>query len=60
MASRNALSEDLRRIIRLVEDGTIDTRPWITHRADYRELLEVFPKWLSPEANVLKAMVSFA
>lgn len=59
LASRNALPDDFRRIIKLVEDGKIDTQPWITHRAGYRDLLDVFPKWLEPQANVLKAMVSF-
>jgi 2-desacetyl-2-hydroxyethyl bacteriochlorophyllide A dehydrogenase len=60
LASRNALPDDFRRIIKLVEDGTIDTRPWITHRASYDQLTDVFPQWLAPESNVLKAMVSFA
>src|SRR5439155_18101621 len=59
LASRNALPDDFRRIINLVEDGKIDTQPWITHRAGYRDLLDVFPKWLEPDANVLTAMVSF-
>jgi 2-desacetyl-2-hydroxyethyl bacteriochlorophyllide A dehydrogenase len=59
LASRNALPDDFSRIIRLVEGGTIDTRPWITHRAPHRQLIDVFPQWLAPEANVLKAMVSF-
>jgi 2-desacetyl-2-hydroxyethyl bacteriochlorophyllide A dehydrogenase len=59
-ASRNALPGDFRRIIKLVEDGTIDTKPWITHRAAHDRLIEVFPQWLAPEANVLKAMVGFA
>src|SRR5690606_38373068 len=29
--SRNALPGDFRRIISLIEDGTINTSPWITH-----------------------------
>jgi 2-desacetyl-2-hydroxyethyl bacteriochlorophyllide A dehydrogenase len=59
-ASRNALPGDVRRIIKLVEEGTIDTKPWITHRARHDQLIDVFPQWLAPESNVLKAMVSFA
>ena len=35
LASRNALPDDFRRIIGLIEDGRIDTRPWITHRATF-------------------------
>jgi 2-desacetyl-2-hydroxyethyl bacteriochlorophyllide A dehydrogenase len=59
LATRNALGEDFRRIIASIEQGEIDTDPWITHRASHRELIDVFPTWLSPEAKVLKAMVSF-
>jgi 2-desacetyl-2-hydroxyethyl bacteriochlorophyllide A dehydrogenase len=59
LASRNALPQDFQRIIRLVEDGKIDTQPWITHRASHRQLIDVIDWWATPEANVLKAMVSF-
>lgn len=57
-ASRNALSGDFARIIRLIEDGTIDTRPWITHRAKFDEMIGEFPAWLKPETGVIKAMVA--
>ena len=60
LASRNALPGDFERIIKLVEDGVVDTRPWITHRAAHTQLVDIFPQWLAPDANVLKAMVSFA
>jgi len=35
-ASRNALPADFERIIKLIEEGRIDTRPWITHRCGCR------------------------
>ena len=35
LASRNALSHEFTRIIRLIEGGMLDTRPWITHRAPF-------------------------
>ena len=57
-ASRNALPEDFSRIIRLIEDGSIDTRPWITHHADFDDMIKVFPEWLKPESGVIKAVVS--
>ena len=38
LASRNALPDDFRRIIRLIEEGRIDTRPWITHRTNFAAL----------------------
>jgi alcohol dehydrogenase len=58
LASRNALPADFAEIIRHIEDGRIDTRPWITHRASFDEMIEVFPSWLDPASGVIKAMVS--
>lgn len=58
MGSRNALSRDFTRIIRLIEDGTIDTRPWITHRAGFGDMIGQFPTWLKPETGVIKAIVT--
>jgi alcohol dehydrogenase len=58
LGSRNALSRDFARIIRLIEDGTIDTVPWITHRAKFDDLIAEFPTWLKPETGVIKAIVS--
>jgi 2-desacetyl-2-hydroxyethyl bacteriochlorophyllide A dehydrogenase len=57
LASRNALSKDFTRIISLIENGSIDTQPWITHRATMDEMLDVFPSWLNPESGVVKAVV---
>jgi 2-desacetyl-2-hydroxyethyl bacteriochlorophyllide A dehydrogenase len=57
LASRNALPADFSRIIGLIEAGTIDTRPWITHRSSFGELIGDFPKWLRPETGVIKAVV---
>jgi alcohol dehydrogenase len=57
LASRNALSRDFVRIVRLIEEGQIDTAPWITHVAPFRELIQVFPSWLRPETGVIKAVV---
>jgi alcohol dehydrogenase len=58
LASRNALSADFSRIIQLIEDGKIDTHPWITHRAALEELPARFTDWLDPANGVLKAIVS--
>jgi len=57
LCSRNALSADFSRIIQLIEDGRIDTRPWITHRAAFEELIDVFPSYTRPETGVIKAVV---
>jgi alcohol dehydrogenase len=56
-ASRNALPPDFDRIIGLIESGTIDTRPWITHRTKFDGLIENFPSYTRPETGVIKAMV---
>jgi alcohol dehydrogenase len=57
MASRNALAPDFTRIISLIEEGAIDTRPWITHHAKFDDMIGVFPTWLKPESGVIKAIV---
>jgi alcohol dehydrogenase len=56
-ASRNALPADFKRIIKLIEDGRIDTRPWITHRCAFDAVAENFPAYTKPETGVIKAMV---
>jgi threonine dehydrogenase-like Zn-dependent dehydrogenase len=56
-ASRNALAADFRRIIGLIEEGRIDTRPWITHRTPFADLIERFPSYVKPETGVIKAIV---
>lgn len=60
LASRNALPEDFTRIIKLIEDGHIDTRPWITHRTEFGGLIERFPSYTKPETGVIKAIVEVA
>ncbi len=57
LASRNALSRDFAHIIRLIEEGAIDTRPWITHHAAFEDVPAIFPSWLKPETGVIKAVV---
>jgi 2-desacetyl-2-hydroxyethyl bacteriochlorophyllide A dehydrogenase len=57
LASRNALAGDFTRIIKHIEDGQIDTRPWITHRTPFAGLIETFPSYLQPETGVIKAVV---
>ena len=57
MGSRNALPEDFRRIIKLIEGGKIDTRPWITHRTPFANLIEQFESFTRPETGVIKAIV---
>jgi alcohol dehydrogenase len=57
LASRNAHPRDFTRIVKLIEDGKINTQPWITHRAKFDEMIDAFPSWLKPESRVIKAVV---
>jgi alcohol dehydrogenase len=58
LASRNALPGDFGAIIRHIEEGRIDTSPWITHRASFDRMIEDFPVWMKPQSGVIKAVVS--
>ena len=57
LSSRNAVPTDFQRIIGLIEDGVIDTRPWITHRSRFDDLIADFPSYTLPETGVIKAVV---
>jgi len=57
MASRNAMPADFTRIIHLIEDGTINTTPWITHRTPFDRMIDEFESFTRPETGVLKAIV---
>ncbi len=59
LATRNSTPADFKRIIALMEAGTIDTTPWITHRAPADAMIDQFPTWLEPGSGVLKAVVEF-
>ena len=59
-ASRNALPTDFRRIISLIEDGTINTDPWITHRTTFADVVDDFEKFTRPETGAIKAMIEVA
>lgn len=56
-ASRNALPADFRRIIGLMEQGTIDTEPWITHRTPFDAVPSQFESFTRPETGVIKAII---
>ncbi len=60
LCSRNALPADFARIIQLIEQGTIDTKPWITHRTPFDKVIETFPAYTKPETGVIKAIIEVA
>lgn len=57
LCSRNALPKDFGRIISLIEEGRIDTSPWITHRSTFDRMIGDFPAFTRPESGVIKAMI---
>ncbi|MFT4688743.1 MAG: alcohol dehydrogenase [Limisphaerales bacterium] len=57
LASRNALTKDFTRIIKLIEEGEIDTNPWITHRTSFEDMIGEFESFTKPETGVIKAVV---
>ena len=59
MATRNAVGDDFRRIIQMIESGVVDTTPWITHRTAASGICESVKQWIDPSSGVLKAMVEF-
>lgn len=60
LASRNALPSDFPAIIELIENGTIKTDPWITHRTDLDHVIDDFDSFTRPENGVLKAIIEVA
>ena len=55
--SRNALPTDFVRIIGLIEDSTVNTQPWITHRTSFDDVVGEFETFTRPESGVIKAVI---
>lgn len=55
-ASRNSAGA-FPALIRLMEEGRLDTAPWVTHHLELGSLPEQFSSLYDPEAGVLKAMI---
>lgn len=58
-ASRNANRQDFETVLQALSTQRIDISSWVTHRAAPEQLVEIFPTWLNPASNVIKAMLSF-
>ncbi len=56
-STRNALPGEFARVIQLMEEGTIDTAPWITHRTTFDTVVDDFATFTRPESGVLKAVI---
>lgn len=59
LASRNAVPEDFRSVLCAMENQSIDTSSWITHRTSLSQVPESFPTWTDPASNVIKAVIDF-
>jgi 2-desacetyl-2-hydroxyethyl bacteriochlorophyllide A dehydrogenase len=58
LSSRNATREDFQHVIELMKTGAVKTKPLITHRSDFTNLMADFPNWIGPEKSVIKAVVN--
>lgn len=56
-ASRNSLPADFRTIISLMEQGKINTTPWLSHRTSFDRLSDTFQTFLHPDQELIKAIV---
>ena len=56
IASRNALSDDFTDLIKLMEDGIIDTSHWISDRANWNSLVKTLPIWCD-STELIKGVV---
>jgi 2-desacetyl-2-hydroxyethyl bacteriochlorophyllide A dehydrogenase len=57
LASRNATREDFEAVLAAIEAGRVPTGALGTHRAPLEAVPDAFPRWMSPEEGVVKALV---
>jgi 2-desacetyl-2-hydroxyethyl bacteriochlorophyllide A dehydrogenase len=57
LSSRNCLPKDFKEIIRLIENGEIDTVPWLSHRTNFENMAQDFVSFLNPDSKVIKAII---
>ncbi|HEX9151236.1 MAG TPA: zinc-binding alcohol dehydrogenase family protein [Flavobacterium sp.] len=57
MSSRNATKADFQYVMECLKNGKIDPKKYITHRADFTEMITEFEKWIDPKNNVIKALI---
>ena len=60
MASRNALPKDFPFIIDLIENGQIDTTPWITRRLPFADVPTGFAELAVPRPGMIKTIIDVA
>lgn len=59
LCSRNALIEDFRDVIELLEKGYFPTNSYITHRVGADQMIQDFKSWTRNEPGMIKAILNF-
>ncbi len=57
MSSRNATREDFVHVMESMKKGLVTPTTYITHRAPFNSVKDIFESWLHPESGVIKAIV---
>jgi len=57
LSSRNATRQDLKHVVKSLEEGRMDGTSFITHRASLDQVINQFESWLRPETGVIKALI---
>jgi 2-desacetyl-2-hydroxyethyl bacteriochlorophyllide A dehydrogenase len=57
LASRNATREDFEQVLAAIHAGRVPIASLNTHRAPLEKVPDVLPRWMRPEAGVVKALV---
>ncbi len=60
MASRNALPDDFKDIIEIIQTGQIRIENWISHRLPFDEVPQRFKEFCRPDSNSVKAVIELS
>ena len=59
LSSRNATPGDFRHVISSIEEGNVDTTPWLTHRIDFEQMPDAFEPVIQ-EPSLVKAVIELS
>jgi len=55
--SRNATKEDFEHVVACLAEGSAQSTSMVTHRTSFNDFPNVFPEWVKPESDVVKAVI---
>lgn len=58
LSSRNATREDLEYVVQTIKQGYVNTDKFITSKTAFDEITEKFERFMEPESNTIKAMIT--